>query len=111
MEKQCKKCSHFEACKHLIDTNNEIFVVCEHFTPNKTINSTNCRRCGKPVKYPITFHTAYFETKVGKVAEQICDKYCKFPGECNDQDELDKHCDNCVLIKLMNIGKTEEGGK
>lgn len=52
---------------------------------------------------------ASFETEVDKVAEQICDRYCKFPGECKDQDELDKHCDSCVLIKLMNIGKTEEG--
>lgn len=52
-----------------------------------------------------------FETEVNSIVEQICDQYCRFPGECQDQDALDKHCDNCVLIKLMNIGKTEEGAQ
>jgi len=106
MQKECKACVHFDACRHLIDTKYEELCVCEHFTTKK-INDHNCRRCGKPVKFPVTFHTACFETEVGKVVEQICDKYCKFPIECKNQDELDEHCDNCVLIRLMNIEKKE----
>lgn len=71
--------------------------------------NTNCQKCGKPVKFPIMIHTACFETVVGKAAEQICDKYCRYPFECKAQDELDEHCDSCPLVNLLNIGKKEEG--
>lgn len=28
---ECKNCIHYEACKHLIDTEHEELAVCEHF--------------------------------------------------------------------------------
>lgn len=33
----------------------------------------------------------------------FCDKYCRHPLECQSQDELDNHCDNCDFIKVLNI--------
>ena len=64
-----------------------------------------CKRCGKEVKFPIMLHSACWETEVGKVVETFCDKYCRFPVECKDQDELDEHCDDCEFVRLFNIGK------
>lgn len=31
------------------------------------------------------------------VVEDFCDDYCRFPYECNTQEELDKKCYNCKL--------------
>ena len=30
---------------------------------------------------------------------EICDKYCKYPNEL-EQEELDKKCENCPLTKI-----------
>ena len=35
----------------------------------------------------------------------FCDKYCRYPLECQTQDELDEHCDNCDFIKILNLKK------
>ena len=37
-----------------------------------------------------------------KYDELMCDSYCKWPGMCKSQDELDEHCDDCQMIKLWN---------
>lgn len=65
----------------------------------------NCKFCGKPVRCASVHHTACWEKKANEVAEKFCDNYCRFPRECSNEEELqDKHCDNCVMIKLLNIG-------
>ena len=36
-----------------------------------------------------------------KIAGEMCDKYCKFPDQAKDEDELfKKHCDKCPMLKL-----------
>ena len=36
-----------------------------------------------------------------KIAGEVCDKYCKFPDQAKDEDELFKnHCDKCPMLKL-----------
>lgn len=36
-----------------------------------------------------------------KIAGEMCDKYCKFPDQAKDEDELFKnHCDKCPMLKL-----------
>lgn len=36
-----------------------------------------------------------------KITSEMCDKYCKFPDQAKDVDELLKnHCDKCPLLKL-----------
>ena len=36
-----------------------------------------------------------------KIAGEMCDKYCKFPDQEKDEDELfKKHCDKCPMLKL-----------
>lgn len=36
-----------------------------------------------------------------KISGEICDKYCKFPDQAKDEDELFKnHCDKCPVLKL-----------
>ena len=65
----------------------------------------NCKFCGTPVKAANVFHSACWEKQVDKMAEDFCDNYCKWPGECKDEDELnEKHCDNCALIRVLNLG-------
>lgn len=35
---------------------------------------------------------------IDSVAQQICDHYCRFPHECNSEDELMAVCDKCPLV-------------
>jgi hypothetical protein len=36
-----------------------------------------------------------------KITSEMCDKYCKFPDQAKDEDELFKnHCDKCPMLKL-----------
>ena len=72
-------------------------------------SAVECKHCGKPIRFPVAFHAACFELAAGAVVEKVCDKYCRFPGECTSQDELDKHCDNCELIGLINLAFKGEG--
>lgn len=67
------------------------------------MNEVTCKHCGKPIRFPVAFHTACFELAAGVVMEKVCDKYCRFPGECSSQGELDKHCDSCELVELLNL--------
>lgn len=36
------------------------------------------------------------------LTETICDKYCRYPVECSNQDELDTHCNSCQLVHIWN---------
>lgn len=36
------------------------------------------------------------------LTEAICDKYCRYPVECSNQDELNLHCDSCELVHMWN---------
>ena len=65
--------------------------------------AVECKHCGKPIRFPVAFHTACFELAAGAVMEKVCDKYCRFPGECSSGEELDKHCDACELVELLNL--------
>ena len=31
----------------------------------------------------------------------MCDKYCKYPNQCKDQDELDAMCEKCEVIQML----------
>ena len=45
-----------------------------------------------------------FEMKVDvvdAVIEDMCDHYCKYPSECEDDEELMDICENCPLNKLQ----------
>ena len=64
----------------------------------------SCKICGKPVKCAVVYHAACWEAEANKVAETFCDGYCRFPRECGSQDELERHCDSCVMIRLLNFG-------
>ena len=65
----------------------------------------NCRFCGKPVRCASVHHAACWETAAEKVAEQFCDNHCRFPRECQSEEELqEQHCDSCALVKLLNLG-------
>ena len=43
-----------------------------------------------------------------KIKSEICDHYCKYPGEYKDQDEMiDTVCVNCPLLKLDDVKDLE----
>ena len=50
--------------------------------------------------------------KLEEAVSVFCDKYCHYPFECQSQDELDEHCENCEIIRNgvipfpCNIGDT-----
>ena len=65
----------------------------------------NCKICGKPVVAANVFHSACWESEANKVAEEFCDNYCRFPRDAKDDEILHKaHCDNCALVRLLNLG-------
>ena len=47
-----------------------------------------CKFCGQPVKAAPVFHPACWEQRANKVIEEFCDKYCRFPREIKDHDNL-----------------------
>lgn len=68
-----------------------------------------CKCCGKPIRFPVAYHTACYEVAVEKAAERFCRDFCRFPKECDTQEELDEHCDDCPFIGLSNaIGTAPE---
>lgn len=50
------------------------------------------------------------EEKMEELQEMMCDRYCRYSAQLISQEELDKHCDSCEMIKLWNFinNKTEE---
>lgn len=41
-------------------------------------------------------------TRRESIVSRICDEYCRFPRECECEDELhDEHCDSCPLMELL----------
>ena len=40
------------------------------------------------------------DSKMEEIRESICDNYCKYPGECFDEDDLTDKCNECPLNKL-----------
>lgn len=69
-----------------------------------------CKCCGKEANHPVAFHPACRETEFEKALGTFCDGYCRWPLECASEEELEeKHCDNCGLVHMMNLGLT--GGK
>ena len=67
------------------------------------------KHCGKAIRFPVAFHAACFELAAGVVMEKVCDKYCRFPGECSSGEELDKHCNACELTELLNLMSMARG--
>ena len=37
------------------------------------------------------------EQLIERVIETMCDKFCRFTAETNNQEELDERCDECPL--------------
>lgn len=36
-----------------------------------------------------------------KALEVMCDEYCRFPRECQDQEELEEKCVGCPLVEAL----------
>lgn len=65
----------------------------------------NCKICGKPVVAANVFHSACWQAKAYKMAEEFCDNYCRFPLEAANEEELhEQHCDSCPMAKLLSLG-------
>lgn len=39
----------------------------------------------------------------GPLAEQICERYCRYPGKLRHHDQLEKQCQKCPLTELMEL--------
>lgn len=37
------------------------------------------------------------------IPQICCDEYCKYPGRCRSQDEMDRICDGCKLAELFGL--------
>ena len=44
---------------------------------------------------------AKLQAQTEDVVSDMCDHYCKFPGEVKDEDLLNEICEGCPLNKLM----------
>lgn len=38
-----------------------------------------------------------------RIPEICCDEYCKYPGRCRSQTEMDQICDGCKLAELFDL--------
>lgn len=71
-----------------------------------------CKFCKREVRFPVLVHSACWENEAEAVASVFCDKYCRWPDACGDQDKLlDEHCSDCALIRLINLGQLEREGE
>ena len=61
----------------------------------------NCKVCGKAVTAGCVPHTECMEETALKLAETICDKYCRWPRESRSAEELDSRCESCEIIKTL----------
>ena len=65
----------------------------------------NCKLCGKRVVSARVMHTECWEHEARELAEIFCDSYCRWPAECESEDELmSGHCDSCHLVRVLNLG-------
>lgn len=64
----------------------------------------NCKLCGRKIEDGRPWHKPCWEQAAREMAETFCDEYCRFPRQCENQEELDRHCDRCALIRLLNLG-------
>ena len=37
------------------------------------------------------------------IPEICCDEYCKYPGQCRTQEDMDQICDRCKLAGLFDL--------
>ena len=44
------------------------------------------------------------ENEVQAFAKEFCDKYCKFRDIYTSEEELEKQCEECLLVRLLNLG-------
>lgn len=81
-------------------------------TKERLDRMNECKACGKPVRYPIMLHAACWENAICAVAQDFCDNYCRWPHECANEDDLqDNHCNDCSLVKALNVGGSRYRGK
>ena len=38
-----------------------------------------------------------------RIPEICCDEYCKYPGQCRSQTEMDQVCERCKLAELFDL--------
>lgn len=38
-----------------------------------------------------------------EIPQICCDEYCKYPGRCRSQAEMDQICDECKLAELFDL--------
>ena len=50
-------------------------------------------------------HAECWKREARELAEIFCDRYCRWPTECENADELvNEHCDDCHMIRVLNLG-------
>ena len=65
----------------------------------------NCKICGQPVRSAHVFHAGCWETVTSRIASEICDDYCRYAREIEDQDLLEQQCESCPVTRLLNLGR------
>ena len=64
-----------------------------------------CKLCGKAVTSARVMHAECWKREARELAEIFCDRYCRWPTECENADELvNEHCDDCHMIRVLNLG-------
>ena len=65
-----------------------------------------CKFCGGKVVTGTVWHKDCWEEQAMKIAEEICDTYCRFPEMYATREQLhERHCDSCILLQLLNMGE------
>ena len=43
------------------------------------------------------------EHEAGGIFDQVCDRFCRYPYETEDQEDLNNICKNCPLTRLADL--------
>ena len=77
-----------------------IICCCQEY-PGEFAVGSECHRFNEEVMSSDTAKTISAQL-AEKIVSQMCDEYCRFPRECECEDELhDEHCDSCPLMELL----------
>lgn len=44
--------------------------------------------------------SAFVDRTIEEVCTEMCDRYCRYPRECDSAEELDSYCEMCPLMRL-----------
>lgn len=76
-------------------------ICCDQAHPAEFAVGSECHRFNEEVENRPEPEKTIVPSGLEKIHGHICDEYCRFPRECECEDELMEHCESCPLAELL----------